>query len=138
MTGFQPNPNTGLNALGELVQPLSIPRIVEAMGVPCTVIDPFDVQASIETIAEIVPGEGVKVIVSHAECTLQKRRQEGAEIPYRIVEQSCTDFSACIRTLACPAIAVVAGGHRIDDEACSGCGLCAQVCPHDAIERAGG
>ncbi|UCF96185.1 MAG: 4Fe-4S binding protein [Spirochaetaceae bacterium] len=138
MTGFQPNPNTGLTALGKTAPALSIPRIVEALGIPCAVIDPFEVQTSIDTITEIVRRRGVKVVVSQAECTLQKRRGDGVDTPYRILEPTCTDCGACIRTLACPAIAVADGLHRIDPAACSGCGLCVFVCPHDAIERVEG
>jgi indolepyruvate ferredoxin oxidoreductase alpha subunit len=138
MTGFQPNPSTGLTALGESAPALSIPRIVEALGIPCTVIDPFDVQASVDTITEIVPRRGVNVVVSKAECTLQKRRGDGVGTPYRILEQACTNCGACISTLACPAIEVADGQHRIDPAACSGCGLCLCVCPQDAIERVEG
>lgn len=138
MTGFQPNPNTGLTALGEPAKAVSIPRIVEALGIPCTVIDPFDVQASIDRITEIVRRRGVNVVVSKAECTLQKRRGDGVGTPYRILEQTCSNCGVCIRTLACPAIEVADGLHRIDPAACSGCGLCVCVCPQDAIERVEG
>ena len=41
----------------------------------------------------------------------------------------------CITSLGCPAIVDVDGEITIDSGQCSGCGLCAQICPSQAIVR---
>jgi NADPH-dependent glutamate synthase beta subunit-like oxidoreductase len=41
----------------------------------------------------------------------------------------------CIKSLGCPAIMDVDGEITIDSGQCSGCGLCAQICPSQAIVR---
>ncbi len=46
---------------------------------------------------------------------------------------SC-DCRICIDLLACPALITDNGKVMIDDTQCPGCGVCAQVCPHDAIK----
>ncbi len=47
---------------------------------------------------------------------------------------SC-DCRICINLLGCPALIVDENGKAaVDDTQCPGCGVCAQVCPHDAIK----
>jgi len=46
---------------------------------------------------------------------------------------SC-DCRICIDLLACPALITDNGKVMVDDTQCPGCGVCAQVCPHDAIK----
>jgi len=45
---------------------------------------------------------------------------------------SC-DCRICINLLGCPAIIIEGEDVIIDSTQCPGCGVCAQVCPHDAI-----
>jgi NADPH-dependent glutamate synthase beta subunit-like oxidoreductase len=47
---------------------------------------------------------------------------------------SC-DCRICINLLGCPALVLDASGKAaVDDAQCPGCGVCAMVCPHDAIK----
>ena len=46
---------------------------------------------------------------------------------------SC-DCKLCINLLGCPALIVENGQAVVDAPQCPGCGICAQVCPHDAIK----
>jgi len=46
---------------------------------------------------------------------------------------SC-DCRICIDLLACPALITDNGKVTVDDTQCPGCGVCALVCPHDAIK----
>jgi NADPH-dependent glutamate synthase beta subunit-like oxidoreductase len=50
---------------------------------------------------------------------------------------SC-DCKICINLLGCPALIVDEGKAAVDQEACPGCGVCAQVCPFEAIHPAEG
>ncbi|MFQ5425496.1 MAG: FAD-dependent oxidoreductase, partial [Gaiellales bacterium] len=45
----------------------------------------------------------------------------------------CGNCSACIDTFGCPAFYRKEGQIRIDPEACTGCGVCADLCPNSAI-----
>jgi indolepyruvate ferredoxin oxidoreductase alpha subunit len=44
------------------------------------------------------------------------------------------DCRICINLLGCPALIVENGKAKVDESACPGCGVCAQVCPHEAIK----
>lgn len=47
----------------------------------------------------------------------------------------CANCNACIDTFACPAIYVAESGKiEIDELLCTGCGICVQLCPNDALE----
>jgi indolepyruvate ferredoxin oxidoreductase alpha subunit len=46
------------------------------------------------------------------------------------------DCRICINLLGCPALITENGKVKVDESGCPGCGVCAQVCPHEAI-RAG-
>jgi indolepyruvate ferredoxin oxidoreductase alpha subunit len=46
---------------------------------------------------------------------------------------SC-DCHICINLLGCPALITDKGKAAVDAAGCPGCGVCAQVCPHDAIK----
>ncbi len=43
------------------------------------------------------------------------------------------DCKICINLLGCPALITDKGKVAVDAAGCPGCGVCAQVCPHDAI-----
>ncbi len=44
MTGFQPHPGTGKNALGESVEPVMIEKVCEGMGIHTSAVDPLRVR----------------------------------------------------------------------------------------------
>ena len=46
---------------------------------------------------------------------------------------SCAKCRICVDTFACPAFYIENGFINIDDTLCVGCGVCAQLCPNDAI-----
>ena len=45
----------------------------------------------------------------------------------------CTNHRTCLNELACPAFYVWKDRVHIDPDLCTGCALCAQVCPENAI-----
>ena len=47
--------------------------------------------------------------------------------------QSCMKCNHCIDHFGCPAMVMQNGKVVIDDNACTLCGLCIDVCPNDAI-----
>ncbi len=139
MTGFQPHPGTGQTALGESAMPLKMEDIARACGVGfVAVIDPFDLNQAIDTLTEAIRFEGPSLVVSRYPCTmieLREKRQRGERvIPYQICPEKCRDrCNACITLLGCPAITSEDSQPAVDRFLCTGCGLCAQVCPYKAI-----
>jgi indolepyruvate ferredoxin oxidoreductase alpha subunit len=139
MTGFQPHPGTGYTATGDEAVSLKAEDVARACGVKFVeVVDPFDLKAAIETIEKAIRFEGPAVVVSRGPCAtieLREKRQAGQKIvPCYIDQDKCNPrCDACIKLLGCPAI--IKRGDRIviDAPLCTGCNLCAQVCPHKAI-----
>lgn len=133
MTGFQPNPNTGVDLFGKPTKKISIVSLTEAMGIPTTIINPFALEDSINTITEAIMQKGVKVIVSKEECTLQKLRHTERDTPYYINLELCTKCGSCLINTSCPAISYTNDEYHIDASTCTACGLCAYICPVNAI-----
>jgi len=139
MTGFQPHPGTGQTAMGDETVLIRAEDIARACGVKFVeVIDPLDLKKATETIEKAIRFEGPAVVVSRRLCTMieqrEKRKRKEPIIPYFVDQDRCNDkCHACIELLGCPAI-IMEDGHTIIDQAlCTGCGLCAQVCPYKAI-----
>lgn len=139
MTGFQPHPGTGYAATGDETVSLRPERIAKACGVKFVeVVDPFDLKAATQTIEKAIRFEGPAVIVCRRLCTvidLREKRKAGEKIiPYYVELDKCNPkCDACIKLLGCPAIIGQGDKTVIDAALCTGCGICAQVCPYKAI-----
>ncbi len=139
MTGFQPHPGTGYTATGDEAIQLKPEDIAKACGVKFVeVVDPFDLKKATGTIEKAIRFEGPAVIVSRRLCTIieqrEKRKRKEPIIPYCIDQDKCNPkCNACIELLGCPAIIKQDGKTVIDSSLCTGCGVCAQVCPYKAI-----
>jgi len=133
MTGFQPNPNTGVDLFGRPTNKINIISLVESLGALATTIHPFEIEKSIDIMAETIIKKGVKVIVSIEECTLQKIRHINKNVYYYIDNKQCIKCGACLNNTYCPAISYDNIGYNIDKNMCTGCGLCAHICPVNAI-----
>jgi len=139
MTGFQPHPGTGQTAMGEEAVQLKPEEVARACGVKFVeVVDPFDLKAAAKTIEAAIRFEGPAVVVSRRLCAIidqrEKRKRKEPIIPYFVDQDKCSDkCNACIELLGCPAIIKEDGKTIIDQALCTGCGVCAQVCPYKAI-----
>jgi indolepyruvate ferredoxin oxidoreductase alpha subunit len=137
MTGHQPSPSTEQTETGERMKSMKIEDILTASGIRrVTVVDPYDLRASREAFKEALGDEGPSAIVLRRVCSLVARRRGALGARYRVTD-TCTGCLLCIRTLSCPAMTVEEGRMEIDEAACAGCGMCAQVCPSGAIVRRG-
>ena len=143
MTGFQPHPGTGTNAMGEPTAALDIEALCRALGVRVEVTDPFDLQGTAEKLLDLMADEGsVRVLISRRKCALVRGRQEKAAYRMRLDSDRCLGESCgcnrlCTRVFLCPGLAwdSASGVARIDEVVCSGCGVCADICPASAIIR---
>ena len=139
MTGFQPHPGTGYTATGEETLPVRIEDIARACGVKFVeVMDPLDLEKATDTLEKAIRFEGPSVVVSRSPCTiieLRDKRERGEKVvPYYVDQERCDPkCEACIKLLGCPAIVKENGKIVISSPLCSGCDICAQICPHKAI-----
>lgn len=131
MTGHQPHPGTGRTAMGEKVTPVSIERVLRAIGLTVVeTVDPLDLQATVETVARVDAEPGVKAIIFKSPCVFLYK--PGAQS--HVDQARCVGCQRCVKQLGCPALVPQADGKvKIDDSQCTGCTLCEQVCPFDAI-----
>ncbi len=131
MTGHQPHPGTGKTMMGDVVEKISIEKILEAIGVTSVVtVNPFHQEAAVEAVKEAADKSGVKAIIFKSPCI-------GVSKPvscFEVKEEKCIQCKKCIRELGCPAIVMVDGKVKIEPSLCFGCTLCAQICPAKAIE----
>jgi indolepyruvate ferredoxin oxidoreductase alpha subunit len=139
MTGFQPHPGTGYTATGDETASLKPEDVARACGVKFVeVVNPFDLKAATETIERAIRFPGPAVVVSRGLCAmieLRDKRKAGVKIvPYHIDQDKCSPkCETCIKVLGCPAIIKQGDKKIIDASQCTGCGVCAQVCPYKAI-----
>lgn len=136
MTGHQPHPGTGGSETGRKFNEINIESLVRALGVKYVkTVDPYDLKATKEAIKEAMQTKGPAVIIAKRECIIPViRRGEVGEIPV-VIESKCTGCKACALLTGCPALVFdsESGKMRIDSLICTGCGLCEQLCPFDAI-----
>ena len=140
MTGSQPHPGTGVTLMGPRRPPVSIERVLQAVGFECIVhADPLDLDASVAAATEALAFEGPSAILFESPCVQLVR--PGA--PAAVDADACTGCKKCITEIGCPGIGFDGdargpkSGERgqafVDASLCNGCGLCVQVCPFDAL-----
>ncbi len=135
MTGHQPHPGVDMKALNfEGYGKVSIEDIVKAVGVKhVSIIRPYRVKKSIDTVKEALAFKGVSVIISREPCTLFTKAMKKPRGKSFFVGEKCKGHRDCINDLACPAFFIKKNRVNIDPVLCSGCSVCAQICPEHAI-----
>ena len=137
MTGHQPHPGTGKTGMQAMGNRVLVEKVAEGCGVKYVkVVNPFKTKEAEAVLKEALQHPGPAVIVFRAPCalmTVRDKRRKGIEIKACKITDQCTDCMACIKLLGCPALTVDEGKVRINEALCVGCGLCASVCPYNAI-----
>ncbi len=129
MTGHQPHPGTGRNMMGNVVDKVSIVRILEGMGIKkIEVVDPLEFDKAVHTVKECAALPGVKAIIFKSPCIAVSKPTRKMTL-----SDKCIQCKKCIREIGCPALITVDGNVAIDESLCTGCGLCSQICPVSAI-----
>ncbi|MGB9700821.1 MAG: thiamine pyrophosphate-dependent enzyme [Thermodesulfobacteriota bacterium] len=141
MTGFQPHPGVGKNAMGEEVKPISIEEVCRAFGAKVEVTDPFDLQGTKEKLLRALADPiGAKVLIMRRPCAMVKLKEE--KPPYKVkvdiekcIGEECGCNRLCTRIFKCPGLMwdKKTGQAKIDEVICIGCGVCADICPENAI-----
>jgi indolepyruvate ferredoxin oxidoreductase alpha subunit len=143
MTGFQSHPGLTVNAMNDEVPALDIAEICRAMGAKVEVRDPFNLgeaQAALNELLEYK--EGAKVLILRQPCALSPQRKAAPKFKMQVDEALCLGESCgcgrlCTRIFRCPGLVwdQEKGISRIDEVICAGCGVCADICPQQAIKR---
>lgn len=145
MTGHQENPGSGYTLTGQKVKEIDIKSVVQALGVEFVVtVNPNDLDAVTKALDAALAFEGPSVIITRWPCVLKKFTPEdisefGLKRPVcYVVEEECRGCRLCNKT-GCPAIVFDKAKKKsyIDPNACVGCEVCLQVCPFNAIKKAG-
>ncbi|MBN1918964.1 MAG: indolepyruvate ferredoxin oxidoreductase subunit alpha [Verrucomicrobia bacterium] len=132
MTGRQDHPATGRTLQGEPTHRLDLAGLCRAVGAAdVRTVKPFDLKVLEEAVRSAVAFDGVSVLIVEQPCVLITKERP-TEVMHVELEL-CRKCGACLK-LGCPAISELEDGAvAINPALCNLCGLCAQVCPFDAI-----
>ena len=136
MTGHQPHPGVDMALLGLSGHGrVNIEQLVRALGVEhVSIIKPFKVKKSTDTIKEALAFKGVSVIISREPCALYAKSLKLKTSRPFVVSSKCRDHRDCITAIACPSFYLDENNRvAIDANTCVGCAVCAQICPENAI-----
>ncbi|MCJ7613778.1 thiamine pyrophosphate-dependent enzyme [Candidatus Bathyarchaeota archaeon] len=129
MTGHQPTPGSGKNALGEQTKIIELADIARSLGIEkVDIVDPYDVEETRKAIREVLAYRGPSVIISRRPCPLLVKKG-----PRREVLEECNACGVCVEQFGCPAISLTSERAEIDPTLCYGCGVCEEICPFDVI-----
>jgi indolepyruvate ferredoxin oxidoreductase alpha subunit len=140
MTGHQPNPGTGRTLLGQETVLLELEPLVKALGIQrVQTVPAFDVKAIEAAMKEYLKADGPSVLIVRDECALLPSARK-RWLPLRVNADKCNGCTMCFR-VGCPAVLkseeldqkTQRPKAKIDPSQCTGCEVCAQVCPWKAI-----
>ena len=140
MTGHQENPGTGRTLQGQETFQIEFEPLVRALGVKhVKTVEAFEMDEIEATLKEYIKLDEPSVLITREPCALLP---EGRKkwIPLAVISDKCNGCGLCFR-VGCPAIlkSEELDEHYqrpkaiIDAGVCTGCEVCAQICPWDAI-----
>jgi len=128
--------------MGETATSIDIPNVCEALGAKVKVADPFEVMKTRETLFDLMEEDGVKVLVLKQACALSPDKKHTKAWEMAVDESICLGEGCgcnrfCTRVFACPGLVwdKEKGKAHIDEVVCTGCGVCAEICPVGAIGK---
>ena len=133
MTGHQQNPTTGFNLKGDPCTKIDLETLVKAVGIRrVRVVDPYDLAAVEKAVREELAAEEASVIISRRPCALLKYVKHNG--PIACDSTKCVGCRRCMQ-VGCPAIRMNGNHAEIDRTLCTGCMVCAQLCPMGALKK---
>lgn len=142
MTGHQENPGSGFTLMGEPATEVDIPALCKAIGMKeenIYQVNPNNLEETEKALDDAMAKDEATVIICKWPCVLKKYSEEDKNnfdlSPKKCVvdQDKCKKCKKCVG-VACPAIR---SGEtvEIDETMCTGCAVCKQACPFDAIEE---
>ena len=117
--------------MGQVDDKVSIEATLQGIGVKTVrTVDPLDLETAIKAVKDVAAEPGVKAIIFKSPCIAIVKPLGKAEV----LQDACRKCKKCIREIGCPGIVVEDGKIMVDASQCTGCGICADICPLDAIE----
>jgi len=143
MTGFQSHPGLTVNAMKDEVPPLDIAEICKSMGARVEISDPFNVSETEAKLNQLLEyDKGAKVLILKQMCALSPEKKATKKYEMSVDETRCLGEDCgcnrlCTRVFSCPGLYWDEAHEvsRIDEAICTGCGVCADLCPQRAIVR---
>ena len=130
MTGHQQHPATGKNLKGEPAPVVLLDELCKACGVKdLKVVDAYDVKAVEKAVKDSIASDEVSVIIAQRPCALLDKSPKP-----KVCVKDCRNCGICMR-IGCPAISMGEKGVVIDRNQCTGCGVCANVCPFGSLVK---
>ncbi len=130
MTGHQPHPGTGRTMMGEIVARIDPETVLRGLGVKIIeTVNPLNLTEAVESVKRVSSQDGVKAIIFRSPCIAIVKSEKRIFLN----QDACIQCKKCINELGCPAISVADQKISIDTSLCTGCGLCAQICPVGAL-----
>jgi len=141
MTGFQSHPGLSVNAMGGASPKIDIGALCEAMGAKVVVGDPFDLVQTRQTLNRLMEEKGgVKVLILRQSCALSPEKKGRKRYLMHVDQDRCRGEACgcnrlCTRIFRCPGLLWdrQKAKAQIDEVICAGCGVCAGICPAEAI-----
>ena len=141
MTGFQSHPGIDVNAMGDASPVVDIAALCGAIGAKVVVGDPFALQETRETLNRLLEGQqGVKVLILKQSCALSPEKKGTKRYLMQVDDTLCRGDACgcnrlCTRIFRCPGLLWNREKKKaqIDEVICAGCGVCAGICPAEAI-----
>lgn len=141
MTGHQQNPGCGRNVYNEPAAAIDIVAVAKAMGVPMVEeVSPWDLDGMKMVLTAALDSGAPALVVVRGPCVLAGKLLKGA-VACKVDAATCKACGACFK-IGCPSIVrgealpgTTRFQARIEPAACTGCTVCAQVCPFQAISK---
>lgn len=137
MTGGQHHPGTGTTLRGAAAPAVDLVSLCRAVGVEhVQVVDPYDVGAVQAAMRLAIQFPGPAVVITNRPCVEAPAKVR--DQPYEVVPGACIGCQLCMN-IGCPSIIWDDGWHdglrsvTIDALSCTGCTVCAQMCPAGAV-----
>lgn len=140
MTGHQGNPANGQTLQGKRTREIAIEPLVRAIGIEhvCT-LPAYHVDEIEKTLKEYLKLDEPSVLIVVEPCVLLPEVRKTWQ-SLEVVSEKCNGCALCFR-IGCPALLksdelddkLQRPKAIIDESLCTGCEVCAQICPRDAI-----
>ena len=132
MTGGQGHPGTGQRLKGEKGRKIEFEPLIKAMGINRVfTVNSYNLKAIKEVLGREIVNEGISVVIIDSPCLLVSKARVVTK--YRVLSNFCRNCKECLK-LGCSAL-LIDNDQRvtIDNNACTGCSFCYQICPAKAI-----